>query len=331
MTIPSLFEDQASPSLFEGINARYYRAVEVARSFVPNEQFENITVRQHSVLVGPRGSGKTTLLRMLHPECLRVWEHPNAGTFRSQIEFTSVYVATDRVWRDQTDGIAAVLPVDQRERFVADIIGLDVMAGMLRTLELRTSIDTSVGRDFRAVTMSEGALARLCSELATGWRLSPKFLDLASLRVAVRSRRMEARRWADSWSNRPVNHDTALGVRWDEVALLGIDAFESATGIRDELWAILFDELEIVPAAVRDSILASTRGMDRRLLIKCSLSPWLSEHSLSVEDHDPDRFQRLQCCKAILWAPQRELCLLETSYRRPSARGRARAPVKCTG
>src|SRR6266404_2522357 len=144
MTIHSVFEDQVSPSLFEGINARYYRASEVARSFVPNEQFENLAVRQHSVIVGPRGSGKTTLLRMLHPECLRVWDHPKAAILRHQIDFSAAYIATDRVWRQQVEGVVSGLAMAGANDFFAEIVCLDVMAAMLRTIEIRVTKGTGV-------------------------------------------------------------------------------------------------------------------------------------------------------------------------------------------
>jgi hypothetical protein len=282
MTLPSTFEDQASPSLFEGINAKYYKSSEVARSFVPNEQFENVAIRQHSILVGPRGSGKTTLLRMLHPDSLRAWDHPAAASFRQKVDFSAVYVATDRVWRQQTDGAAHRLSPEERGEFVADIIALDVMAAMLRTMELRLNKGNGPSGEYRWVELGDSAVNKLVAEIADGWRVKPKFLDIGSLRVSIRRRRIEARDWAA----RPGALDrVGLGIRWDDAALLAIDAFESVTGRTGELWALLFDELEIVPSSVRDGILESTRGMDGRLILKCSLSPWLPEHALAVDQH----------------------------------------------
>lgn len=281
MSVPSVFEDRLSPSLFEGINARYYRAAEIARSFVPNEQFEHLAVRQHSLVVGPRGSGKTTLLRMLHPECLRVWNHAHANTYRQKIDFSSAYVATDKVWRQQVDSVSETLPLDQRDKFVERVISLDVMAAMVRTMQVRTAGDVPPDA-YMSVALAGSAAAKLVAELASCWDLQPKFLDLGSLRIAVRLARVAARQQAQS---APDTIGELPAIPWDEAALLAIDAFESVTGRHDELWAILFDELEIVPASVRAHILAGTRGMDPRLLLKCSLSPWLQDHTLSVDEH----------------------------------------------
>jgi hypothetical protein len=297
MTIHSVFEDQVSPSLFEGINARYYRATEIARSFVPNEQFENLIVRQHSLVVGPRGSGKTTLLRMLHPECMRVWEHRQASAFRQKIDFSAAYVATDRVWRQQVEGAAMGATSIERQRFFDEIIALDVMAAMLRTIEIRLQKGSGAAGIHQFVEVGDEATANLAAEIADGWNLKPKFLDLGSLRVAIRRRRIEARQRFDGPSQDAETIDASPRIPWDEAAVLAIEAFESSTGVRDELWALLFDELEIVPSEIRDTILGSTRGMDHRLLLKCSLSPWLSEQSKGASDYDGTVFNDFNVLK----------------------------------
>jgi energy-coupling factor transporter ATP-binding protein EcfA2 len=279
MTVHSVFEDRLNPpSLFEGINARYYRAAEIASSFIPNEQFEHLIVRQHSLVVGPRGSGKTTLLRMLHPECLRIWKHPRANFYREKIDFASAYVATDKVWRQQIDSTSATLSTEQRHSFVERILALDVMAAMIRTLETRISGESNA---FKREQLDSRAVARLVTELAGSWHLEPKFLDLGSLRIAVRNARIAARVHARLTSTSA----NLQALPWDEVALLAIEAFQSVTGKGDELWALLFDELEIVPASVRAHILEATRGMDPRLLVKCSLSPWLHDHTTAIDEH----------------------------------------------
>ena len=281
MSMPSVFEDRLSPSLFEGINARHYRTAEIARSFVPNEQFEHLAVRQHSLVVGPRGSGKTTLLRMLHPDCLRIWNHAQSSAYRQKIDFSSAYVATDKVWRQQVDSASVTLPTGQRDKFVERVISLDVMAAMVRTLQTRTS--SLDGPDaYMGVALGGTDTAKMVAELAACWKVEPKFFDLGSLRIAVRLARVAARQWAQSAGGSNVDIPT---IPWDEAALLAIDVFESVTGRHGELWAILFDELEIVPASVRAHILGATRGMDPRLLLKCSLSPWLQDHTLSVDEH----------------------------------------------
>jgi hypothetical protein len=292
-----MFEDQVTPSLFEGINARYYRAAEVARSFVPNEQFENLAVRQHSVIVGPRGSGKTTLLRMLHPECLRIWDHPRATTLRGKIDFSAAYVATDRVWRQQVEGAASGIGTTGTTDFFQEVVALDVMAAVLRTIEIRVTKGSGVAGDYRAVELGERALADLVGEMAEGWHLQPKFLNLGSLRVAIRRRRVEARDRLKGPKSSMTTETKPPVAHWEDAALLAIDAFESGTGLRDELWVLLFDELEIAPPQIRDDILSATRGMDPRLLLKCSLSPWLKEHMLSVSDYDATIFNDFNVLK----------------------------------
>lgn len=284
MTVKSIFEESVSPSLFEGINARYYRASEVTRSFVPNEQFDNLVVRQHSLVVGPRGSGKTTLLRMLHPECISVWQHPRADEYRQLLDFTGIYLATDRVWREQLAAAAVGVSEATRDDFFNTVVAIDAMAAMVRSLELRLQGDDS---RFRPVHLTAKETARLVAELAAGWMLEPQFWDLGSLRVALRRRRIQARQWVQAKRDgRGEPRPPWVGIPWDDALLLGVDAFESITNRPGELWALLLDEAEIAPPVIRDSILGSTRGLDPRMLIKCSLSPWLQESPLPFTEHD---------------------------------------------
>jgi hypothetical protein len=222
-------------------------------------------------------------LRMLHPECLRIWKGKQAENCRKLIEFSAAYVSTDKVWRQQADSASSLLSRSEQLRFVSHVIALDVMSAIVRLLELRTTPAPAGVQNFRGVSLESRKQAILVEEVAAGWELSPKFFDFGSLRIAIRKARIYARQLAQQpakWM------DFQQLVPWDEAALLAIDAFESATGTRDEVWALLFDELEIVPPFVRDQILSATRGMDKRLLLKCSLSPWLSERSLATNEHE---------------------------------------------
>lgn len=292
MTLHSVFEDQAAPSLFEGINARYYRTAEVTRSFVPNEQFANLAVRQHSLIVGPRGSGKTTLLRMLHPESLDVWQHEEADRYREDVTFSGVYVATDRVWREQLDAATTGLSVGDRDILFSTVVGIDIMLAVVRTLQHRTGRRSEVSSGYLQAELAPREIARLVKELAAGWQLTPQFLDLGSLRVALRRRRMEARQWIQGRRDGSGMGSSPpwLELPWDDAFLLAIDAFEATTGRHGEPWALLFDEAEIAPANIRDSVLRSTRGMDPRLLVKCSLSPWLPGTGFELSEHGPSVF-----------------------------------------
>lgn len=278
-------DTQSSPSLFEGINARYYRAPEVARNFVPNEQFEQLVVRQHSLVVGPRGSGKTTLLRMLHAECLEIWDHPEADRCRSAIGFSGIYVPTDRVWRKQLDALARNLPhgFESQTLFFA-VVTNDILRAFVRTLQLRTSDNP---RRFRPINANGRAIANLVEELSACWKVTPAFLDLASLKLALRQRRIDIRVQVENRVGvvEPAEFPEWMRLPWDDLLLMGIESVEARLDLREECWALLFDEAEIAPESVRDTILASTRGLDPRILIKCSLSPYVHGTSLWL-DHD---------------------------------------------
>ena len=121
-------------------------------------QFSNLMVRQRSLIVGPRGSGKTTLLRMLHPECLTIWEHPEADLCRSQIDFSVFTCATDHVWKDQVEAASEGASEDVRLDFFQTIVAIDAMAAILRTIEIGLAYEDGVrNRRFSRHSSSTGA------------------------------------------------------------------------------------------------------------------------------------------------------------------------------
>jgi hypothetical protein len=276
-----------SSSLYEGINARYYRAREIAKSFVPNEQFERLLVRSHNLLVGPRGSGKTTLLRMLQPESLKIWNHPEAGRIRADIDFTGILISTDTVWRTQFDSVARRVGDATRVDFAHTILSLDAMVATIKAFRQRIMPVQENEHPFRNVELPAGDEAQLTKKLAEGWGLNPMLLDLESLTLDIRRKRLESLTLMHSVEGGSLSQlPLWWGFRWNDVILFGIDAFELVTKIYDERWAAMFDETEIAPTFIRDSIIHSTRGMDPRLMVKAALSPWLDEFAgvMTVSD-----------------------------------------------
>lgn len=110
----------ASDYPFESFNARALSPRQVARGFVPPQSFYQLCKRRHSVVAGPRGSGKTTLLKMLQTSALRAWDHPEAEKLRSQIDFTGVFIPTDRTWGEQLCAVGSGKLTDQQR----DVLGV---------------------------------------------------------------------------------------------------------------------------------------------------------------------------------------------------------------
>src|ERR1700722_5718334 len=93
------------PTIFESFNARALTPDQVAATFVPSRQFQDLCKRCHTIVLGPRGSGKTTLLKMLEPAALEAWRHPFADEIASRIDFTGIFVATDISWSQQLSAL----------------------------------------------------------------------------------------------------------------------------------------------------------------------------------------------------------------------------------
>src|ERR1700691_1490736 len=94
-------------NVFESFNARNLAPEQVARRFIPPKHFDELVLRRHTLIVGPRGSGKTTLLKMLQLPALAAWQHHAASSFRRKIDFCGAFVAADVSWGAQLTALGA--------------------------------------------------------------------------------------------------------------------------------------------------------------------------------------------------------------------------------
>src|SRR5438128_2152082 len=90
-----------NPPLYESFNARNYSPAQVAETFIPNDDYQDLWRNEHSVVLGPRGSGKTTLFKMLTVQGIYSWKDEFAKTLRVRRPFTAIYVPTDMHWHHQ--------------------------------------------------------------------------------------------------------------------------------------------------------------------------------------------------------------------------------------
>ena len=87
--------------LYDSFNARNYTPAQVAETFIPSEDYEDLWRNEHTVILGPRGSGKTTLFKMLTVQALYSWLHPTAEKLKKDRPFTAIFVPTDMHWHHQ--------------------------------------------------------------------------------------------------------------------------------------------------------------------------------------------------------------------------------------
>jgi hypothetical protein len=252
-------------------NARTYSAQRVAESFVPPEAFFELVNPVHSVLSGPRGSGKTTLLKMLQPEALERWVHPRAASTLNSVGYTGVFVATDRIWKQQLEPDAAA---DGWQSVVAtSAFATHVARELVTTMAWRAHTESENQPHHARASLSSADELLLVREMSKLLKLSVEVPRLESVVSALISR------FRDHGEFLKQAHPAEVEVpEWVIRDTLGtaeacVRLFNNACRQNEHQWALLFDEMELAPAAVTESVLDAMRGSQSILLFKLSLSP----------------------------------------------------------
>lgn len=284
------------PTIFDAFNARYLSPVDVAATFVPSESFKLLSEQNHSVLVGPRGSGKTTLLKMLETTALASWKHELAEGYRASIHYTGVFIGTDNSWAGKLDSLGEGR-LDNRSHRVMAVAAFTthVLKAVLRAMRDRlVETEDDLKTSYRGVFLSEDSQARIAESLAQGWRLRPDLYSFRSLNASLSLRLARIRELANRLSfkkekarNEALANMEYLHLDFLQSTIFGIDIFNDEIGDQEGHWALLFDELELVPAWIQEELVKSLRSRDQKILFKLAMSPHTSQQSLMSDQLSP--------------------------------------------
>jgi hypothetical protein len=273
-----------SPSVFESFNARNLDPHQVARRFIPPRHFDELILRQHSLVIGPRGSGKTTLLKMLQLPALAAWTHTEADRYRAALDFTGVFVAADVSWGAQLSNLGdAKLDAGDRDALGYSAFTTHMLIALVRTMtqvndDALLAVDSL--RRFH-VEVARDTQSAIVNDIAKNWELSLDLPTFNAALAALRGRLAGIAKLANQLHGRTKSERDALLARHSYVY---IDAFESVSfGVEQfnahvnqpyRKWALLFDELEIAPPRVRQALFAALRSTNQNILFKLSISPY---------------------------------------------------------
>lgn len=240
---------------FMTFNAKGMSLRQIAETFIPPSSFSQVAGGDHCYLVGPRGSGKTTLLRMLQGECLAAWPHAQAEIYREAVDYATIFLPTDGLWKaqTQTDGnpafaiqlfYAFVDRINYRRKH-RDLHGNPVHLPVLISDKQEREIVKFIGEvlEMREPLTFDELIRQLLFTLA-------RIKDSDSL----------APQWTFTQTITRLQASMKL--------------LNESVGEPGRKWALLLDELELSPPEIHDEVGRFMRESAGGLVIKASVSPF---------------------------------------------------------
>lgn len=258
-------------------NARDLKSREVAQSFIAPAAFSTLLGNFHCVLEGPRGSGKTTLLRMLTPEAFARWSSVHGG---ASINFIGIFVPADVRWSKQLEARLSGLDSGAKQLFMESAFSVATSLALVETIECCSSNAEQFASKFPELFFpidraKEAEIVRVLSEL---WQLTAQVPSFSGIKLALRVRQHEVGLLAalascGSSTEEIVRKSPFIASSWLDNVTTSIESVNQLIGRPEQRWAILLDELEIVPSEILNRVVQSLRSTSALIKLKLALSP----------------------------------------------------------
>ncbi len=302
-------------TFLSAFNARTMTFEQVAETFCPSNKFAELAGDWNALLLGPRGSGKTTLLKMLSLQGMRAWPTSRVGS-RPGVNYTGIFIPADVAWREMVNALASTIqnPV-HRDMVVEVAFVTNTLLSVTRTIDLRTSSTVSPDAFDQVKLLGEGYEAWI-RHVAQLWHLTLTSLSIKGLTSALELRLVHLRQEVEFLRR---NEGTIsegqlreripyLGLPIIESVSSALSSFNHAVDQADHKWALLFDEFEIAPSALQNTVIAALRGAPPDLLIKVGLVP-CGPHATIQGAPETKGTQRNDFRSVLLWYTERKEAL----------------------
>jgi len=219
---------------------------------------------------------------MLQPAALEAWTHNRADLYVGAIDFIGVFIPFDRSWQAQIANVGGKTATQPTR----DILSKAAFSTHLYRSFVGSLIHRVQGpvepKQLRRVELPPRKQEELAKDLANLWQVKLRAGSLLGLKVALSDRLRAIGQLSslfdavDSSQQANLMHeqDPSLFSPFLEGMIAALDAWESCTNITDERWALAFDELELAPPKIKESLFSAMRSTDSRLLFKLALSPY---------------------------------------------------------
>ncbi|MBO6516830.1 MAG: hypothetical protein JJ975_09805, partial [Bacteroidia bacterium] len=265
--------------LYGSFNARYLSYVEVAESFIPSVQFEDLIKSESTLLMGPRGCGKTTLLKMLTIDGIKHTTHPVVKEIVERINFIGIYIPTDIQWKNQFKYVSKHINDTSDQNFIFKaMVHLNVLVSLIRTFQRHLSHSIF---DSNEVVRREN---EICRNICKFWELdiddtSKNFGTIELLLLGALSQLNGEVNISVSKRLKTIEYETLPRILFKDfvdLTRIAVRIYESSMGLDSEQkWALCFDELELLPKKQQMFIVSLLRSTDQKLIYKITSTPVL--------------------------------------------------------
>ncbi|VVO77120.1 hypothetical protein PS870_01600 [Pseudomonas fluorescens] len=295
----------------ETFNARHLTSVQVAEAFIPPPQFDQLLDNNHCLLVGARGSGKTTLLKMLQVQALKKWKELNYSDHRT-VDFIGIFVPADIRWAKQlTIKLDGIESRSERSMLCEAAFTGSVCTSFLDSLEQAISVGEITSTSAENNSISRVEEAEIVNALSRIWGVVVEIPSFRALKHELRFCQTLLPRIAISLkggasSDLLLSENRFLGVSWLDALGNAVETVNDIFGCSSQKWALLVDELEIIPEELLHLITAPLRSTFGNLLFKYSISPTGTKTELlsKLETSDPTPGNDFKVIR--LWHSDRE-------------------------
>lgn len=300
-------------TFLEAFNAKTMTTQKIAETFVPSEKFSELAGAWNSLLLGPRGSGKTTLLKMLQLPALRAWMHQEAEEYRSNIGFTGIFVPADIAWSEMIEAMKESSFSSQAGDLVAkSIYCTNVLLATVDAMNARISKTPNLPEpQYRHVVPDRNKLHSALIIICNYWGIKPTILSLSGIRASLQQRLIDTQSLVRELSLKTgatfddlVAAMPYIHLELNTIVQSALIEFDEAICDEGAKWALMFDEFEIAPVEIQETVFRRIRSTNEKLIYKIGLAPCTPHTLTSLKTVAPisegNDFKR-----TVLWYPDK--------------------------